>query len=325
MAIDSQGNAFLVEGRQTLGDFNPIPESQYEIVAQVGDKLIPLYYFVNGGQGYGGPVRAPVVDKFYGDALGPDIAELTGRNELTIIFRTNNINTTTQGWISISKFALDSGNEIAKYNFTTKRFSPVNPSDPANWGPYYNDGNGANDNTFNPNRPTYTCIYDLNVRPSDPDYKYYIPYYQAKKDFAEVFAQTGNSFSSGPSTKTLTTTPGVDALIGTAKTKDTFSFAAAPEFDYNIDKITNFSAKDNDVLQLSKSAFGVTAGKFAIAKNPKKLAKLLASDTNFIYNQKSGELIFNANGSEPEFGTDGGVFAQLVGSPKLLGSSVTFI
>jgi len=138
-------------------------------------------------------------------------------------------------------------------------------------------------------------------------------------------SSSGGNGSSASSPNTWNTTLNVDQLTGVAKQKDIFVFSAEPGFGVQSDVITNFSAKDKDVLQFSKSAFGVTVGKFAIAKNSKKLNQLLASDTNFIYNQKSGELIFNANGIEAGYGDTGGVFAQLVGSPKLLGSSVSFI
>lgn len=120
------------------------------------------------------------------------------------------------------------------------------------------------------------------------------------------------------------TTSNVDNLTGVVKKRDLFQFSSEPTFGAQADIITNFSTKDKDLLEFSKYAFGITVGKFAIAKNSKKLNQLLASDTSFIYNQKSGELIFNANGVEAGYGDTGGVFAQLVGSPKLLGSSVSF-
>lgn len=68
----------------------------------------------------------------------------------------------------------------------------------------------------------------------------------------------------------------------------------------------------------------MSTGKFAITKKAKDLNKVLATDANFVYNQQKGELIFNANGAQPGFGDAGGVFALLVGAPKLIGSSVSF-
>lgn len=144
--------------------------------------------------------------------------------------------------------------------------------------------------------------------------------------FAPAVLGGSSSGGNGPTTSpnTWNTSTNVDQFTGVAKQRDIFVFSADPGFGAQADSITNFSAKDKDVLQFSKSAFGISVGKFAIANNSKNLNKLLASDTNFIYNQKSGELIFNANGLEAGFGTDGGVFAQLVGAPKLTGGSVSF-
>jgi len=134
---------------------------------------------------------------------------------------------------------------------------------------------------------------------------------------------SSNSSGSGAAIKQTTDT--VDSLTGTNKTKDTFSFGAAPGYGNQKDSITNFSTKDKDVLQFSKTAFGVSKGKFAIARKAKDLTKVLATDANFVYNQQKGELIFNANGPEAGFGVDGGVFALLVGAPKLTSASVSFV
>jgi hypothetical protein len=148
-------------------------------------------------------------------------------------------------------------------------------------------------------------------------------------DTRSKFGFNETSFGSGPDSSTnkdyLVTTDGIDTLTGVKKQRDTFSFETPPEYGPAIDKITNFSIRDKDLLQFSTSAFGVLVGKFAIAINAKKLSKLLASDTNFIYSQKSGELYFNANGPEPDFGVNGGVFAVLEDHPKLLRSSVSFV
>jgi hypothetical protein len=146
--------------------------------------------------------------------------------------------------------------------------------------------------------------------------------------FAPAVLGTASSSGNGSSTSsssTWNTSTNVDQLTGVAKKKDIFQFSAGPGFGANADLITNFSAKDKDQIQLSKDAFGITAGRFSIAKKRKNLNKLLATDTSFIYNQQKGELIFNANGPEAGFGDDGGVFAQLVGAPKLTGISVSFI
>jgi len=147
-----------------------------------------------------------------------------------------------------------------------------------------------------------------------------------KFGFDNVISPGGSSSnSSGSGTAIKQTTDTVDSLSRTNKTKDIFSFGAAPGYGNQKDSITNFSTKDKDVLQFSKTAFGVSKGKFAIARKAKALTKVLATDANFVYNQQKGELIFNANGPEAGFGVDGGVFALLVGAPKLTSASVSFV
>jgi hypothetical protein len=65
-------------------------------------------------------------------------------------------------------------------------------------------------------------------------------------------------------------------------------------------------------------------GTFKIAKNSKDLTKLLATDTQFIYNKADGGLYFNQNGATAGFGS-GGIFAILDGKPTLGTSSVSVV
>jgi len=124
---------------------------------------------------------------------------------------------------------------------------------------------------------------------------------------------------------TLTTTAAVDTLTGTAKKADTFEFSSSPNYNSSADRITNFSTKDKDKVQISSSVFGLSGiGTFKIAKNSKELTKLLASDIQFIYNKGDGGLYFNQNGTEAGYGT-GGIFAVLEGKPTLGTSSVSVV
>jgi hypothetical protein len=126
-------------------------------------------------------------------------------------------------------------------------------------------------------------------------------------------------------TSTLTTTAAVDTLTGTAKKADTFDFSTSPNYNSSADRITNFSAKDKDKVQISSSIFGLSGtGTFKIAKNSKDLTKLLATDNQFIYNKADGGLYFNQNGATPGFGS-GGIFAILDGKPTLGTSSVSVV
>jgi len=134
----------------------------------------------------------------------------------------------------------------------------------------------------------------------------------------------GTSNSSVSPKATLTATAAVDTLIGTAKKADTFDFSSSPNYN-STDRITNFSAKDKDKVQISSSSFGLSGtGTFKIAKNSKDLTKLLATDTQFIYNKADGGLYFNQNGTEAGYGT-GGIFAVLEGKPTLGSSSVSVV
>ena len=134
-------------------------------------------------------------------------------------------------------------------------------------------------------------------------------------------SNTGGSSTSS----TLTTTAAVDTLTGTAKKADTFDFSSSPNYNSSADRITNFSTKDKDKVQISSGIFGLSGtGTFKIAKNSKDLTKLLASDTQFIYNKGDGGLYFNENGSASGYG-NGGIFAVLEGKPTLGTGSVSVV
>lgn len=138
---------------------------------------------------------------------------------------------------------------------------------------------------------------------------------------------TGNAnnpvVSGGTSTPvTLATTAAVDNLTGINKTRDAFNLGDAPQGQ--IDTITGFNAKDKDILRISASSFGISGGKFSIAKNAKSLRKQLASTSDVVYSRKTGELILNSNGAELGAGDNGGVFAILIGRPVLSAGSVQF-
>lgn len=135
-SIDNQGSVLLLKGRSTLEDESRL-SSTAEIVAYVDNKLVPLYHYVNGQDGPGNGIKIPVPDSFYGDALSPEAAELTGPNTLTVIFRTKAPAYVAgrYGWISISNFALDTGLVSSHYDFNLERFIPVDPDDINVFGP----------------------------------------------------------------------------------------------------------------------------------------------------------------------------------------------
>lgn len=135
---------------------------------------------------------------------------------------------------------------------------------------------------------------------------------------------SGSSSGSGGSStpQILTTTSSVDILTGIKKKKDIFKFDADP--GAQVDKVVGFNAKEKDILSISKSAFGIETGTFAIAKNAKALAKQLGTNSDIVYYRKTGELILNANGADPGYGDNGGVFAVLMGRPIVGSGSVEF-
>ena len=323
--MDSVGNAYLLAGAPNKW----VVGASYEVVASVAGKEIPLYYnpLSTGGTKY------PVVDAFLGDKTGPESAEVTRDNELTVIFRGSPMAGAPAGnpvgYIIISRFSLADGIEASRYNFDSRQFDPVN-SNQGFWSNSLGIGSGITGKRGDPYKGNYLLGPYRNSSYSgvSPELTRLVndTYDQALKDFHNVI-NPGNSSANGSQSGSATkqTSDAVDSLTGTSKSKDTFAFGTAPGFGDQKDSITNFSTKDKDVLQFSKSAFGVSTGRFAIAKKAKDLNKVLATDANFVYNQQKGELIFNANGSQPGFGDDGGVFALLVGAPKILGSSVSFV
>lgn len=330
--LESKGNTRLIETDTPLpitGNLNA-----KAIAIQYQDRLVNLYFYhggvgETGGAGNGAPSdplnTEEVRTSWYAHEYGPKCAEVRkGDNVVTVVFDSLSPTfDTSYGTLMIVQFSLETGIETGRWNFNTNRFEQPNPplgiagfnvvgfSNTTDWCRWYYKFE---------NMPGVSKDIINSLREEN------IPYEQALNRFDDVFNPGSSSQSSaGIPTSIKSTSFDADKLTGVSKQKDVFQFSAEPGFVSKVDQITNFSAKDKDVLQFSKSAFGVSTSKFTIAKKAKDLKKALATDTNFIYNQKKGELIFNANGAEPGFGDDGGVFALLVGQPKLLGSSVSFI
>ena len=136
-------------------------------------------------------------------------------------------------------------------------------------------------------------------------------------------SSSGSGGSSAP--QPLRTTSSIDTLTGIKKNKDIFKFDAGPIGPIGqVDKVIGFNSKEKDILSISKSAFKIESGTFAIAKNAKTLAKKLGASADIVYYRKTGELILNANRSDPGYGDSGGVFAVLAGAPVVGFASVEF-
>ena len=89
------------------------------------------------------------------------------------------------------------------------------------------------------------------------------------------------------------------------------------------DTIIDFNPS-KDTLEINPGSFGIRGpAKFRAAKNMKRLRKLAKREFDFLYDQNSGGLYFNENGSDKGFG-DGGIVAILMGSPDLNASNLNF-
>ena len=118
---------------------------------------------------------------------------------------------------------------------------------------------------------------------------------------------------------------GDDILTG-GKGKDRFGFGGVAAFkkaDLGVDIITDFQSAQKDSIILSQTTFDklesvVGKGFSVIAEfetvNGEKKAE--TSGAFIVYNQKTGDLFYNANGSQAGFGS-GGLFATLEGAPEL--------
>ena len=141
---------------------------------------------------------------------------------------------------------------------------------------------------------------------------------------------------------TLTGGKGNDILMGGAgddvltgsKGKDRFEFSSDRSFkqkDFGEDQITDFQSAQKDSIILSQTTFNklesvVGKGFSVIAEfdsvNGDKKAE--TSGAFIVYNQKTGDLFYNANGSQAGFGS-GGLFATLEGAPELKESDFSIV
>jgi Ca2+-binding RTX toxin-like protein len=106
---------------------------------------------------------------------------------------------------------------------------------------------------------------------------------------------------------------GTDRLTGLAGA-DTFRLSTRPSSFRNTtaDQITDFSSAQGDKIQITKSAFSITASTatLSVVSNAAALNTALSGSAQFIYNTANGELHWNQNGITRGAGT-GGVLAIL--------------
>ncbi len=120
---------------------------------------------------------------------------------------------------------------------------------------------------------------------------------------------------------------GVDLLTGQAGA-DVFRFSSRPSNfrGTDADHITDFSSVQGDKIQISKSAFGITAvtPSFSAVSDVAALTKALRGSSMFIYDSSSGELHWNQNGLSTGAGS-GGIAMVLDNKPTLSPTDLTWI
>ena len=116
-----------------------------------------------------------------------------------------------------------------------------------------------------------------------------------------------------------------DILTGGAGA-DTFRFSTRPSFGaLTADHIFDFKGSEGDLLQISKSAFGLASNATAsltTVSSASALTTALGSTSAFVYDSSNGNLYWNQNGNRSGFGT-GGIFAVLDNKSALTSSNIS--
>jgi Ca2+-binding RTX toxin-like protein len=123
-----------------------------------------------------------------------------------------------------------------------------------------------------------------------------------------------------------------DDLNGSAKNDTLFGGAGADHFHLatggkqslngKSDFITDFSSAEGDKLVIHRGTFGAGSGALVICADNAQLNAALSTDASFAYNQASGQLFYNQNGSADGFGKPklGGLMATITGAPDMITS-----
>lgn len=120
---------------------------------------------------------------------------------------------------------------------------------------------------------------------------------------------------------------GRDVLTGGVGA-DRFRFTAPRSFGTaQADRITDFSSSEGDRIEISRRAFGLSAGatvSFQAVNSAAELNRALGSTTLLIQDLRNGSLVFNQNGAAAGMG-QGGVFAQVSQGLSLGASDFTLL
>ncbi|NEQ76238.1 MAG: calcium-binding protein [Okeania sp. SIO2C9] len=151
---------------------------------------------------------------------------------------------------------------------------------------------------------------------------------EGRQGFDRLFGGSGDdALKGGQGRDRLNGGSGNDQLTGGASI-DRFIFNTNQEFDsedLGIDKITDFSETQGDIILLDKTTFSAINSEsgtgFSIddeftTVDSDELAATV--DAVIVYNSANGHLFYNPNGSDAGFG-DGGQFADLTNNASLTG------
>ena len=120
---------------------------------------------------------------------------------------------------------------------------------------------------------------------------------------------------------------GRDVLTGGVGA-DRFRFTAPRSFGAaQADRITDFTSSEGDRIEISRRAFGLSAGatvSFQAVNSAAELNRALGSTTLLIQDLRNGSLVFNQNGAAAGMG-QGGVFAQVSQGLSLGASDFTLL
>ena len=119
---------------------------------------------------------------------------------------------------------------------------------------------------------------------------------------------------------------GKDALTGNSGA-DQFNFTTKEFRKNKADMIVDFSSEDGDSIGLGLAGFekGIRNGLTFESISDGDILKHSADRQAFIYDEQTGSLYYNANGTRAGWGQAGGLFTVLAGTPDLLQSSMLAI
>ncbi|MEB3189974.1 MAG: Calx-beta domain-containing protein [Snowella sp.] len=131
-----------------------------------------------------------------------------------------------------------------------------------------------------------------------------------------IYGQAGNDFLNGGA--------GIDTFYYTGS----LTGATTATNLFGLDTLSDFTSAQ-DKIALSKATFGLTAAagaaigtEFATVND---ISEVETSAAKIVYSLGTGSLFYNQNGATAGLGTNGGEFANLLGSPTFLGTDISIL